>query len=104
MSSRTVEVTESPAADAYYCEKPEQPCAIVLFGASGDLARRKIFPALYELAANHCLAPSFRLVGFARSPMTDDAFRESSSEFLPKPGADSALAMAELSAAISSRL
>ena len=88
--SRSVDLAEGLPADAYYCERPTQPCAIVLFGASGDLARRKIFPALFDLASHNCLAPSFRLLGFARSPMTDDAFRESSSEFLPKPGADSA--------------
>ena len=90
MSSRAVDVAETLPADAYFCEKPTDPCAIVLFGASGDLARRKIFPALFELAANNCLAPSFKLIGFARSPMTDDAFRQASSEFLPKPGASSA--------------
>jgi len=88
--SRSVDLAEGLPADAYYCERPTQPCAIVLFGASGDLARRKIFPALFDLASHNCLAPSFRLLGFARSPMTDDAFRDSSSEFLPKPGADSA--------------
>ncbi len=88
--SRSVDLAEGLPADAYYCERPTQPCAIVLFGASGDLARRKIFPALFDLASHNCLAPSFRLLGFARSPMTDDAFRETSSEFLPKPGADSA--------------
>ncbi|MGB9336265.1 MAG: glucose-6-phosphate dehydrogenase [Candidatus Acidiferrales bacterium] len=88
--SRSVDLAEGLPADAYYCERPTQPCAIVLFGASGDLARRKIFPALFDLASHNCLAPSFRLLGFARSPMTDDAFRESSSEFLPRPGADSA--------------
>ena len=51
MSSRAVEVTESLPPTPYYCEKPTEPCAIVLFGASGDLARRKIFPAFFELAA-----------------------------------------------------
>ena len=90
MSSRSADLAEAIPADGFYCEKPTQPCAIVLFGASGDLARRKIFPALFDLATHNCLAPSFRLIGFARSPMSDDAFRESSSEFLPKPGTDSA--------------
>jgi glucose-6-phosphate 1-dehydrogenase len=89
MSSQSVGLAESLQADAYYCEKPTQPCAIVLFGASGDLARRKIFPALFELAQHNCLAPSFRLVGFARSPMSDEAFRNSSVEFLPKFGTGS---------------
>jgi glucose-6-phosphate 1-dehydrogenase len=76
--------SETSAADAYYCEVPNAPCAIVIFGASGDLARRKLFPALYDLAQHACLAPRFRLLGFARTAMTDDDFREHASEFLPK--------------------
>ena len=76
--------TQANAADAYYCEIPSAPCAIVIFGASGDLARRKLFPALYDLARHACLAPRFRLLGFARTPMNDDAFRNHASEFLPK--------------------
>jgi glucose-6-phosphate 1-dehydrogenase len=63
---------------------PTEPCAIVLFGASGDLARRKLLPALYDLAAHQCLAPRFQLIGFARTEMSDDAFRESSDGALPK--------------------
>src|SRR6202041_3258706 len=53
-------------------------------GASGDLARRKLMPALYDLAFHSCLAPSFRLLGFARTKMSDDDFRKSAGEFLPK--------------------
>jgi len=63
---------------------PSDPCVIVMFGASGDLARRKLLPALYDLARHACLAPRFRLLGFARTEMNDDAFREHASEFLPK--------------------
>jgi glucose-6-phosphate 1-dehydrogenase len=66
---------KAKAADAYYCEIPADPCAIVMFGASGDLAQRKLLPALFDLARHGCLAPRFRLLGFARSPMTDDDFR-----------------------------
>ena len=75
---------KTPEADAYYCEIPSAPCAIVIFGASGDLARRKLFPALFDLARHACLAPRFRLLGFARTSMNDDAFRQHASEFLPK--------------------
>jgi glucose-6-phosphate 1-dehydrogenase len=75
---------QTSEADAYYCEIPSAPCAVVIFGASGDLARRKLFPALFDLARHACLAPRFRLLGFARTEMTDDDFREHASEFLPK--------------------
>src|SRR6204780_2638778 len=73
--------------DAYFCEMPTDPCSIVIFGASGDLARRKLLPALYDLAAHSCLAPRFRLVGFARTEMNDDKFRSNTAEGLPKNGA-----------------
>jgi hypothetical protein len=64
-----------PQTDAHYCKFPE-PCAIVMFGASGDLARRKLLPALYDLAVHACLAPRFRLLGYARTEMNDDDFRK----------------------------
>jgi glucose-6-phosphate 1-dehydrogenase len=66
----TVAVADSARADAYFCEIPQDPCAVVMFGASGDLAKRKLLPALYDLAIHACLAPRFRLLGFARSPMS----------------------------------
>jgi glucose-6-phosphate 1-dehydrogenase len=78
----------SPAAATqsgpYFCEMPSDPCAIIMFGASGDLARRKLMPALYDLAFHSCLAPSFRLLGFARTKMSDEDFRKSAGEALPK--------------------
>ena len=55
-----------------------------MFGASGDLARRKLLPALYDLACHACLAPRFRLVGFARTKMSDEEFRQKAGESLPK--------------------
>ena len=59
---------------------PAEPCAIVLFGASGDLARRKVVPALYSLAAQNSLAERYALVGFARTAMADEAFRSAAAE------------------------
>jgi glucose-6-phosphate 1-dehydrogenase len=54
--------------------RPE-PCAVVLFGASGDLTRRKLAPALYNLARGGFLPEKVAIVGVARRPKTDDAFR-----------------------------
>ena len=51
------------------------PCAIVLFGASGDLAKRKVIPAMYDLALHNGLGPSYVILGFSRTPMSDDEFR-----------------------------
>ncbi|MCJ7707514.1 MAG: glucose-6-phosphate dehydrogenase [Anaerolineales bacterium] len=48
---------------------------LVIFGASGDLAHRKLVPALYSLHRKRRLPESFRLLGFARTPKTDETFR-----------------------------
>ena len=50
------------------------PCAFVIFGASGDLTRRKLFPALYNLALDQTLPRSFSALGVARRPKTDESF------------------------------
>jgi glucose-6-phosphate 1-dehydrogenase len=52
------------------------PCALVIFGASGDLAKRKLIPAIYELARQKLLPAKFALVGYARSPMSDEQYRK----------------------------
>ncbi len=53
------------------------PCTMVIFGATGDLTKRKLFPALYELAAGHLLAPGFAVLGVGRDDTeTDGSFRD----------------------------
>src|SRR5258708_1206001 len=52
-----------------------EPCSVILFGASGDLAKRKVIPAMFDLAQNNSLGERYSIVGFARTPMTDDSFR-----------------------------
>ncbi len=52
------------------------PCLIVIFGASGDLTRRKLIPALYDLFCADLLPKNFAIVGVSRSPFSDDAYRE----------------------------
>ena len=54
-----------------------QPCALVIFGATGDLTARKIVPALYNLALQRLLPAAFAVVGAARAPLTAEQFRES---------------------------
>lgn len=55
--------------------KIQKPFNFILFGASGDLAKLKLFPALYELVLQKRFAKKFTIVGFARSDMNDDSFR-----------------------------
>jgi glucose-6-phosphate 1-dehydrogenase len=52
-----------------------QPCSVILFGASGDLAKRKVVPAMYDLANHQALGPRYAILGYARTPMTDESFR-----------------------------
>lgn len=52
------------------------PCTMVIFGAGGDLAKRKLFPAIYELAHQKMLSEDFALLGLVRDEMSDDAFRK----------------------------
>src|SRR5277367_6085487 len=63
---------------------PADPCTIVIFGASGDLSRRKLVPALYSLAAQNCLARRFAIIGFARTPKTDEEFQASAVDSIMK--------------------
>jgi glucose-6-phosphate 1-dehydrogenase len=50
------------------------PCGVVIFGVTGDLARKKLMPAIYDLANRGLLPPSFALVGFARRDWADQDF------------------------------
>lgn len=52
------------------------PCIMVIFGASGDLTKRKLFPAIYELAKQRLLSDDFALLGLVRDQITDDDFRK----------------------------
>ncbi|MEA3337333.1 MAG: glucose-6-phosphate dehydrogenase [Chloroflexota bacterium] len=53
------------------------PVVIVIFGASGDLTQRKLVPALHTLACEDLLPEQIAILGVARSPMTDEEFRQS---------------------------
>ena len=63
-------------------------CALVIFGASGDLTQRKLFPAIYSLAFRHLLPRNFGLVGVARTEGTDDEFRERMKAAVQEHGRD----------------
>ena len=50
--------------------KQGDPCVMVIFGAAGDLTRRKLIPALYNLARQQLLSREFAIVGVARNDMS----------------------------------
>src|ERR1700751_4245898 len=52
------------------------PCVMVMFGVTGDLARKKLMPALYDLANRGLLPPGFSFVGFARRDWEDEDFAQ----------------------------
>src|SRR5438045_2832564 len=65
----------NPLLDGLRIEPTPEPTALVIFGASGDLTRRKLLPAIYQLARGQRLPARFNVLGVARSPMTDEEFR-----------------------------
>ena len=64
--------------------KQAQSQILIIFGASGDLTKRKLLPALFELYKNKLLPENFAVLGASRSPLSDDDFRSRTDEFLPE--------------------
>src|SRR5450432_3659586 len=73
-----------PAIEKARTTRPADPCTMVIFGASGDLTRRKLIPALYNLAKNDLLSGEFAVIGVARTPMSDEEFRKKTTEDIQK--------------------
>src|SRR5436190_9761336 len=67
---------DNPFQDPLRFERQAPECAIVIFGANGDLTQRKLMPALYRLAYDRRLAAGFAVIGVSRTPLSDDQFRE----------------------------
>jgi glucose-6-phosphate 1-dehydrogenase len=58
-----------------FLQQPQEGCAFVIFGASGDLTSRKLVPALYNLSCQDLLPSGFAIVGFSLTALTDAGFR-----------------------------
>jgi glucose-6-phosphate 1-dehydrogenase len=71
-------ITANPLRDPRDRRIPRvaEPCVLVLFGVTGDLARKKLMPAVYDLANRGLLPPGFSLVGFARRDWADEDFAQ----------------------------
>lgn len=61
-----------------------ESCVVVIFGAAGDLSRRKLLPALFNLACEGCTGGRFEVLGVGRTPLTDEQFREQMHEAVSK--------------------
>src|ERR671925_2194349 len=74
---------------------PVHPTTLVIFGATGDLAKRKLLPAIYNLAHEGALPERFNLIGSSRGDIGDEGFqemaRESIQQFSRRPADDKVL-------------
>lgn len=71
---------QNPLRAGLRIERTAGPCGVIIFGASGDLTKRKLIPALYSLARQNLLPVSFYILGSARTRMDSQAFRASMQE------------------------
>jgi glucose-6-phosphate 1-dehydrogenase len=74
MAEPVVQTEENPLLEGLRLRRTPEPCVLAIFGASGDLTRRKIFPALYSLAVRKLLPEQFGVVGIARTEHTTEEF------------------------------
>jgi len=73
-SATEPQTSENPLAEGLELRRRSEPCVLTIFGASGDLTRRKIFPALYALAFRDLLPEQFAVVGVARTEQASEDF------------------------------
>jgi glucose-6-phosphate 1-dehydrogenase len=73
------ELLDNPLAEGLE-RLPVHPTNLVIFGATGDLARRKLLPAVYNLAHEGALPERFNLIGVSRGDISNDEYRESAEE------------------------
>src|SRR4051812_24353103 len=73
--AETGEASENPLRAGLRAGGAQTPLAFVIFGATGDLAQRKLLPALYNLALRGLLPAQFAMIGFGRTELTNEAFR-----------------------------
>jgi glucose-6-phosphate 1-dehydrogenase len=79
---------ENPLLDGLELPRTPDPCIFVIFGASGDLTKRKLFPALYALAVRDLLPERFAVLGTARTEQTSEEFRSMMEEAVKEYGRD----------------
>ncbi len=88
MTELRTEVAENPLLEGLRRRRTPEPCVLTIFGASGDLTQRKLFPALYALAYRRLLPDRFGVVGVSRSEWSTDEFVERMREAVAEHGRD----------------
>jgi glucose-6-phosphate 1-dehydrogenase len=81
-------LSENPLEEGLSLRRTPDPCALVIFGASGDLTHKKLMPALYALMVRRLLPPRFAIIGVARTEADDDAFRKDMKEAVKQHARD----------------
>jgi glucose-6-phosphate 1-dehydrogenase len=81
-------LSENPLEEGLSLRRTPDPCALVIFGASGDLTHKKLMPALYALMVRRLLPPRFAIIGVARTEADDDAFRNDMKEAVQQHARD----------------
>jgi glucose-6-phosphate 1-dehydrogenase len=81
-------ITANPDRELESAGKAAGPCVFVLFGASGDLTKRKLIPALFNLVKAKLLPDNFAVMGVSVDDLSVEAFRKQVSEFLPSGESD----------------
>ena len=71
---------------------PVEPCTLVIFGGSGDLAKRRLIPALYNLLLDGLMPSNYVVLGLGRKPMSDDEFRSAVCDGVAKHSRQSLIA------------
>jgi glucose-6-phosphate 1-dehydrogenase len=79
---------ENPLEVGLMLRRTPDPCALVIFGASGDLTHKKLMPALYALMLRRLLPARFVIIGVARTEGDDDAFRSDMKDAVQKHARD----------------
>ncbi len=82
--SHTPQVVGGNHTDSPETSPPSEPCIMLIFGASGDLTKRLLVPALYNLACDGLLSPNFAVLGTANEPLTHEQFRERMTQNISK--------------------
>jgi glucose-6-phosphate 1-dehydrogenase len=76
MATTEVKISPEQLQDSHGSERIPDPCIVVIFGASGDLTKKKLLPALYHLDQDGLLPKNFAVVGVARRPLQDEFVKD----------------------------
>jgi glucose-6-phosphate 1-dehydrogenase len=88
MAATETQPEANPLEVGLMLRRAPDACALVIFGASGDLTHKKLMPALYALALRRLLPPRFAIIGVARTEGDDDSFREDMKQAVQKHARD----------------